>query len=331
MQWLLTGGCGFIGSALAERLVAEGHAVRVLDNLSVGKPEALADIAPLRRIEAQGAAAGWTRGAVELMVGDIRDADAAAAACRGAAVVVHLAANAGVMQSIANPRADMDVNVAGTLGMLEAARAAGCGRFVLASSNAALGAVEPPAHEGRAPNPVSPYGAAKLAAEAYCLAYHHAYGLSSAVLRFGNVYGPRSGHKGSVVALFIRQALAGQPWEIHGDGGQTRDFVFIGDLVRAVIAAGTAAPLGGEVFQIASARETTINELADTLAGAFEAAGRPRPAMRHGERRAGDVARNYSDTSKAAERLGWRAETPLPEGLCRTLDWFLADPRRATG
>jgi len=331
MQWLITGGCGFIGSALAAALVGSGHAVRVLDDLSTGQPVALADIGPLRRLDVAAAGTNWDAAAIELVAADIRDREAAAAACKGADAVAHLAANPGVVQSLADPLADLDVNVRGTVTMLEAARTAGVRRFVFASSNAALGAVEPPAHEGRAPNPVSPYGAAKLAGEGYCLAYWHAYGLATAALRFGNVYGPRSGHKGSVVARFIRQALDGEPWQIHGDGGQTRDFVFIGDLVQAVMLAGTAEGLGGEVLQIASAHETTINELAELLAHAFEAAGRPRLAITHGAPREGDVRRNYSDTRKAAERLGWHPATPLPEGLRQTLEWFLSRPVPAGG
>ena len=143
------------------------------------------------------------------------------------------------------------------------------------------------------------------------------------MLRFGNVYGPLSGHKNSVVAKFIKRALDGQPLEIYGDGSQTRDFIYIFDLVKAIRQAASVADIAGEAFQIATSQETTVGELAEALARVFEAKGLVMPEVRYSEPRLGDVMRNYSDTSKAYKRLGWRAETDLENGLPATLDWFL--------
>ncbi len=327
MNWLVTGGCGFIGSALVRALAAEpGARVRVLDDLSSGSRSRLATAAAFRETPAASAGPlGEAAGAepVELIVGDICDPATARIAARGADVVVHLAANTGVAQSVESPVADCVTNVLGTLYLLEAARAQGVARFVFASSGAPVGEVEPPIHEELAPHPVSPYGASKLAGEGYCSAYSRSFGLETVALRFGNVYGPGSDHKGSVVARFIRRALRGEPLEVYGDGRQTRDFVFVADLVRAIRAAAAAPGVGGEIFQIATQRETTVLELVEALVPALEAAGVRGIEIAHAAPRVGDVLRNYSDTTKAREGLGWRAETPLARGLALTVSWFL--------
>ena len=260
--------------------------------------------------------------AIDVVRGDIRDADTALAVARGCDVVVHLAANAGVEQSVQDPHRDCATNVIGTLNLLEGARHAGASRFVMASSSAAVGEVEPPIHEDLAVRPVSPYGASKLAGEAYCSAFHGAYGIDTVALRFGNVYGPGSSHKGSVVAKFIRRAFAGEVLEIYGDGSQSRDFVYVADLVRAIRAAARVPDVGGEVFQIATSRELSVKELLDTLVPILERRGVASVDVRHESRRAGDVMRSYADTRKALERLDWKAETPIEEGLDRTVAWF---------
>ncbi len=325
MHWLITGGCGFIGSALAERLMGDpSNRIRIFDNLSVGDRMTLS-----ARCGAfdepgvdDGTDIGW-ESPLTLVVGDIIDAEAFRAAASGADVIVHLAANTGVAPSVDDPMADCRTNVIGVLNGLEAARAQGVGRFVFASSGAPLGVQTPPLHEELAPHPASPYGASKLAGEGYCSAYHHCFGVETVALRFGNVYGPGSTHKSSVVAKFIRHAMAGERLEIYGDGTQTRDFIYLGDLLDAVIAAGTRAGIGGEVFQIATSAETTVNELCRKLFVAFDELGVETPPVDFGASRQGDVARNYSDTSKAARLLGWSATTELDEGLLRTTRWFV--------
>ena len=237
-------------------------------------------------------------------------------------VVVHLAANTGVIPSVENPLADMETNVAGTLNMLEAARQNRVQRFIFASSGAPLGECTPPIHEELAPHPASPYGASKLSGEGYCSAYHRSYGLATIALRFGNVYGPPSSHKGSVVAKFIRQAINGQVCQIFGDGGQTRDFIFVDDLVEATIRA-SHTPVGGEIFQIASGREHTVNEVVELLRDQLHAAG-VELQCEYASARAGEVRRNFADTTKARTMLGWTAKTTLTNGLRHTVDWFLA-------
>lgn len=291
----------------------------MLDNLSVGSREDLEALAEFREIEPKSAAEPPT--GCELLVGDIRDPKACARAVAGCDVVVHLAANTGVPQSVEDPVLDLESNVVGTFSLLMAARDADLQAFVFASSGAPLGEVEPPIHEELAAHPVSPYGASKLAGEGYCSAFFRTFGVPTVCLRFGNVYGPGSTRKTSVVAKFIRQALAGAPCEIYGDGTQTRDFVFIDDLIGAIRAAASEAP-AGEIFQIASGREHTVLELATQLRAELERSG-VSMELHHGSERLGDVRRNYSDTTKAANLLKWTSETPLKDGLAKTVEFFV--------
>jgi UDP-glucose 4-epimerase len=323
LNWLVTGGCGFIGRALIRTLMSEGeNRVRVYDNLSVGKRQELAQLGPVSDLPPGGLPDGWEND-LGLVVADIEDGASLAGAAAGADVLVHLAANTGVAQSVQDPRRDCRTNVLGVLNALEAGRHGGVARFVFASSGAPLGIQVPPLHEEMAPHPVSPYGASKLAGEGYCSAYHHCFGVETVVLRFGNVYGEGSTHKSSVVARFIKRAMAGEALEIYGDGSQTRDFIHVEDLVRAVVLAATARGVGGEVFQIATASETTVAELTRRLIVAMRSEGMTVPPVTSAAPRQGDVARNYSDTSKARERLGWRAEISLDEGLRRTVRFFM--------
>ena len=298
---LVTGGAGFIGANLIRRLLELGYGVTVLDNLSAGRIEYLDGLD------------------VVLSEGDVRDATFVEGAVPGHDAVVHLAAQTGVPGSLENPRFDCDVNVLGTLNLLEACRATGS-RMVFASSNAPLGRQEPPATEDKAPLPVSPYGASKLAAEGYCLAYHGSWGVETVVFRFANVYGPYSAHKHSVVAKFMKEVLAGEQIVIDGDGGQTRDFVHVSDLCRAITLA-IADDTAGEVFQLATGVERSILELADMIRTVTK-----QPMLaEHGPQRQGDVRRNFSDVSKAAKVLGWRPEVALEDGLAMTWDWFCAE------
>ena len=321
MNWLITGGCGFIGTALVRSLMDEGgHGVRVLDNLAVGTREDLASVCEFE----EGSGDGPVSLGVELVVGDILDEELALRTAEGADVIVHLAANTGVIPSVENPRRDCQMNVFGTLNFLEAARHAGVGRFVFASSGGTVvGDAEPPIHEEMAPHPVAPYGASKLAGEGYCSAYFQTFDIGTVALRFGNVYGPLSGHKNSAVARFIKRAAGGEVLEIYGDGTQTRDYIFIEDLIRAIRLAATTDGVGGETFQIATNAETTVQELVDKLLPALAEAGIEDVEVRNTDARRGEVRRNFADTSKAARMLGWRAEVGLDEGLRRTVGWFM--------
>lgn len=327
-RWLITGGCGFIGTALIGNLMSEGgHFVRVLDNLSVGSRSDLARVCNFTEVPQESTPQSSVLSSdpiIEFLVGDIRDPNICLHAARDMDVIVHLAANTGVGPSVKDPRNDMESNVNGIFNMLEAARHNGIRRFVFASSGAPVGECEPPIHEEMAPHPVSPYGASKLAGEGYCSAYYRTFGLETVALRFGNVYGPGSGHKNSVVAKFIKQAIQGETLEIYGDGKQTRDFIFIDDLIRAIRLCEQRDKIGGEIFQIATNTETTVDELADVLVGLLNRMGVGPLKVVHGESRQGDVSRNYSDTTKADKLLNWKAEVGLEKGLKQTVEWFFS-------
>ena len=328
-KWLITGGCGFIGTSLIRYLKKEIPEVqiRVMDNLSIGTRDDLSAVCQFEEISDTGperlsATIKWQE-SVQLVVSDIRNYEACLFCTQGADAVVHLAANTGVAPSVENPREDMEANVIGTFNMLEALRHNRVGRFVFASSGAPIGEVEPPIHEELAPQPVSPYGASKLACEGYCSAYFHSFGVKTVSLRFGNVYGPGSGHKISVVAKFIKKAMAGLPFEIYGDGNQTRDFIYIDDLIHAILLAAVKENIGGETFQIATNRETTVTELVDKLRSVMIEQGLNDIIVKKSPPRPGDVLRNYSDTQKAQSILGWRPRIALDMGLKRTMKWFL--------
>ena len=313
-NWLITGGAGFIGTNLITRLLEQRDAnrIRVLDNLSVGSRDDLAKVCFYKefRLDDLSAIPVLTRSippsdpqpfskTVELLEGDIRDQEICLHATSRINTVVHLAAQTGVVPSVQNPRGDMENNVFGTFNLLEAARKNNVTNFIFASSGAPLGEIDPPIHEEMAPHPISPYGSSKLAGEAYCSSYNRTFGLQTVILRFGNVYGPRSRHKSSVVAKFIRQALRGETLEIYGDGTQTRDFIYIEDLTTAILAASRIENIGGESFQIATSKEHTVNEIVGYLIPMLEEVGYPRVRVEKKEFRLGDVKRNYSDTTKA--------------------------------
>ena len=321
MKWVITGGCGFLGSSLIRQLIAEGgHSIRVIDNLSVGTRADLAGVCDFTEVTAPGKIAGTD---VELVVGDILDEQLALQVCQGADVIVHFAANTGVGPSVENPRMYCVTNVIGTFNYLEAARHKRVKRFVFASSGAPVGECEPPIHEEKVPHPVSPYGASKLAGEGYCSAYFRTFGIETVALRFGNVYGPGSGHNNSAVAKFIKQAMKGEALEIYGDGSQTRDFIYIDDLVLAVWLAATKPNVGGEIFQIATSAETSVSELLESMILVFKEKGIAVPQLRYSEARLGDVRRNYSDTSKAKLLMDWGSKVDLHQGLEKTISSFI--------
>jgi len=319
MSYLITGGCGFLGTNLIARLVEQGRCkIRVVDNLLVGTRDDLGAVCDF--VETDRPVPNSNK--VELWVGDIRDADFALKAALGMECIVHLAANTGVIPSIEDPRADCESNVVGTFNYLEAARQNGVKKFIFASSGAPLGEQEPPINEEKVPRPVSPYGASKLAGEGYCSAYYNSFGLKTIALRFGNVYGHRSTHKGSVVAKFIKQVLTGETLIIYGDGNQTRDFIYVDDLIDAIIAA-ALSDIGGEIFQIATHRETTINEIAELLKTIIEDKTDRTVRLTYVEERVGEVKRNFSDISKARRILNWEPKWSVEEGLRATVEWFL--------
>jgi len=313
---LITGGLGFIGQAVTRSLRADGVAVRILDNGSNSSITA-------EQARALGA---------EVVMGDVTDREACRAAAGGARAILHLAAQTYVIRSLQDPHFDLDVNGRGTLNLLEAARLESAGTFVFASTNAVAGIAAPPFSEDAALHPLSPYGCTKLLGEVYCAAYASCHGLRSVSLRFSNVFGPGSWRKGSVVATFIRRALMNEPVTVDGDGGQTRDFLFIDDLVAAIRLTLHESP-AGEVFCIGSGRATTITELVASLDRRYRAwSGRPL-AIRHGPPRMGDIRDNWSDVSKAARLLGYQPQADLDQALEQTFDWFIREwlPQRQRG
>lgn len=324
LTWLITGGCGFIGTSLISYLLKNSkQTIRVLDNLTVGTKEDLMRVCEYTEISADCLSEGQSSHKVQLIIGDILDDNLLDKVTKNVDVIVHLAANTGVGPSVENPRGDMLANVLGTFNCLESARKNKVKRFIFASSGAPVGECEPPIHEELPAHPVSPYGASKLSGEAYCSAYFRTFNLETIALRFGNVYGPGSTHKASVVAKFIKLAIQQQPLEIYGDGSQTRDFIYIEDLINAINLAAKSKNVGGETFQIASNRETSISELMSVLLPTLEKFSINDVRVNYSDKRKGDVMYNYSDTSKAREILGWESKTSLSEGLCATIDYFL--------
>lgn len=300
---LVTGGAGFVGANLVPRLVAAGRRVRVLDNLTTG------------------AAAHLDGVDVDWAVGDIRDAAAVDAAMDGISAVVHLAAAGSVVDSVADPAANFEVNAMGTFRVLDAARRAGVERVVLASTGGALiGDATPPVDEMSLPRPISPYGASKLAGEGYAHAFAAAYGMRTICLRFANVYGPHSERKKGAVTTFFRALHAGTPITIYGDGTASRDYIHVDDICAALQSALRAELPGGTVLHIASGVETSAAGLARLCC---VAAGRPEHPVRYAPARPGEVGRNFASYARAADLLGYAPGVGVAEGLRRTWDWYV--------
>lgn len=305
---LVTGGAGFIGSVLVDRLLAEGRSVDVVDDLSQGT---LANLA-----QARSAASGSAQLSFHQM--DIRSPDLVRLmARRRPHVVYHLAAQADVRVSVARPGFDADVNILGSIQVLEGARAAGAARVVFAASGGTL--YGDPAHlpvdEAAPHRPLSPYGVSKKAVIDYLFAYRRLYGLEYCALALANVYGPRQDPNGEagVVAIFAGSLLAGEDATIYGDGTQTRDFVFVDDVVDAFVRATEAGD--GLVVNIGTGAETSVNALYATMA---RAAGVDRPPVK-GPPRPGELARSCLDRGRALVRLGWKPWTTLEEGVAAVL------------
>jgi UDP-glucose 4-epimerase len=301
MKILVTGGCGFIGTNLVHFLVPAGHEVRVLDDESTGDRSALADLD------------------VEFIKGSITDPKAVAGAVDGIDAVVHLAADTRVMDSIENPVKNFESNVVGSFTLLQRMRQAGVSRIVAASTGGAiLGEAPCPVHEEIMPRPLSPYGASKLAMEGYLSAFGGAYGFKSAALRFSNVYGPRSLHKGSVVALFFRQIMKGQELTVFGDGEQIRDYVYAVDLVQGILSALQAEVTG--VFQLGTGIPTSLNQLIAEIREVVGPLGDFK--VNYLDKRDGEIVNTYCDISKAESSFGYSVPTTLHQGLTETWSWF---------
>jgi UDP-glucose 4-epimerase len=309
-SYLITGVAGFIGSHLADALLARGHAVRGLDNLSTGVRKNVPD-------------------GVEFLELDLRDAEAVAEACRGIDVILHQAALPSVPRSVLDPRSSHEANIEGTFNLLEGARAAGVRRVVYAASSSAYGN-QPgfPRVETMTPQPISPYAVQKLAGELYMQSYAQVYGMETVCLRYFNIFGPRqvpdSPYSG-VLARFILEMIEGRAPTIFGDGAQGRDFTYIDNAVQANLLAATAPAerCARRVFNVACGQRHTLNQ---TYAMLCELLPFSQPAN-YGPMRAGDVKDSLADIALARECLGYEPSVGFREGLARTIAWYRAASR----
>ena len=307
--YVVTGGAGFIGSHIAERLITDGHRVRVIDNLLTGNPDNLEFLKSLD-------------GDLEITEGSIANLDTLQTLFKGVDVIFHQAALPSVPRSVANPLETHEHCVTGTLNVLVAARDNDVKRVVYAASSSAYGDQEGEQKvETMAPKPISPYGVAKLAGEFYLQAFYHTYGLETVALRYFNVFGRRQDPKSTYAAVipkFITLMLEGERPTIYGDGEQSRDFTYIDNVVYGNLLASTAEKAPGETINLATGGQIVLNELVDKLNGIL---GTDLPPI-HGDPRTGDILHSRADIEKAGELLGFEPIVDFDEGLRRTVDWY---------
>lgn len=305
---LITGGAGFIGANLLRRLQGTQAKLVVIDNLSTGRESYL------QGIEHQ------------FFQRDIRQLDSIVACFSHVDAVVHLAAYGNVVDSVQDPIANFQVNAQGTLNVLEAARRCEVRKIVFASTGGALmGKTTPPVDEKSVPQPISPYGASKLAGEGYCSAYSESYGIEVACCRFANVYGKYGAHKKGVITRYITDIAAGRPITIYGDGSSVRDYIFVEDLCSGILLALNAEIDGFDIFHLATGRGTSIAELADILYSFFPGSER---RIQYRPARTGEVDSNFAAYGKARNKLGFEPSVQLLDGLRQTIDWYKSDVLR---
>ena len=322
MNYLITGGCGFIGCSLIKELLKnKNNKIRILDNLSVGKKEDLEDFTKFIITSAE--KCDFKSKKHQIIVGDIRNKKLCAKVTKNVDKVIHLAANTKITKSLKNPIFDFKINLAGTLNILEGCRINKVKKFVFASSAAIGGEIKPPVSEKIIPNPISPYGASKLGGEGYCSTYNKTFNIDTVILRFGNVYGPGSLKKTSVVAKFIFSLLSNKPIEIYGNGFQTRDYIYIDDIVSAIIKVLNLKNIGGEVFQIATNKETSVIELKNIIINKVKKIIKTKIKVNYSDEIKGEMLRNYSDTRKARKVLKWKPSTNLNNGINKTITYFI--------
>ncbi|EMA06590.1 UDP-glucose 4-epimerase [Haloarcula vallismortis] len=317
MRILVTGGAGFIGGHLAERFVTDGHDVVVLDNFDPFYDTRIKN----HTVEVCRERADEGDGTYRLVEGDVRDADLVTELVEEADYVYHQAAQAGVRPSVQNPRKYDDVNVDGTLNVLDAARGTGIERVVLASSSSVYGKPEYlPYDESHPTTPVSPYGASKLAAERYACAYSEVYDLPAVALRYFTVYGPRM-RPNMAISNFVSRCLNGEPPVVYGDGTQTRDFTFIEDIVEANVTLLSEDAADGEALNIGSTDNIEILTLAEEIRDQLA----PDLEIEFAERHDADAEHTHADSSKASELLGYEPSRTIREGVAEFVEWYRAN------
>jgi UDP-glucose 4-epimerase len=315
MKVLVTGGAGFIGGHLAERLVSDGHEVTVLDSL-----DPFYDVGiKTRAVEAARRAAGSSAaGSYSFVEGDVRDESLVQSSMTDVDVVYHQAGRAGVRSSVDDPRTYNDVNVGGTLNILDAAREVAAERVVIASSSSVYGVPEYlPYDEMHPTTPISPYGASKLAAERYGCAYDRVYDISVVALRYFTVYGPRM-RPNMAISNFVSRCANGRNPVVYGDGTQTRDFTYIADVVEANLGLLDSGALDGQAVNIGSTDNISIRELADTVRRALD----PSLSLSFDERHHADAEHTHADVSKARQHLGYEPSFTIEEGLSAFIEWY---------
>jgi nucleoside-diphosphate-sugar epimerase len=317
MNYLVTGGAGFIGSHIVERLLKQGHFVRVLDNFSTGRRENLNFV-----LNAKRSSNSVNSNNFELIEGDICDFDTCQKAVRDINIVIHEAALRSVPKSVDKPLEFNVVNITGTLNLLLAASNEGVKRFVFASSSSIYGDAETlPESEDKQPLPVSPYAATKLSGEYYCRVFAKSYNLATVSLRYFNVFGPRQSLESKyavVIPKFINCLLNGQAPPVHGDGRQSRDFTYIDNVVDATLLAAVANEVSSEVFNVATGKAYTILDLLSYLSEITDIQIEPQFTPP----RPGDIRHTLADISKARKLLGYEPKIDFEEGLRRTVEWF---------
>lgn len=305
MNYLVTGGAGFIGSTIVRRLLSDGHAVRVLDDFSTGLKENLTEVID----------------DIELITGDIRDFDIVAKAVKKIDFVLHQAAVPSVPKSVNDPITSNSANINGTLHVLEASRKADVKRVVIASSSSVYGESEElPKHEGMVPSPLSPYAITKLTGEYYCRVFWQLYGFETVALRYFNIFGPRQDPNGDyapVIPKFITAIQEGVAPIVFGDGEQSRDFTFVDNAVAANLMAATADGMAGEAFNVACGAQFTLNQLLDKLRAIL---GSDQQA-RYDPPRVGDIMHSYADITKI-RKVGYKPVVEFDDGLARTVEFF---------
>lgn len=318
MKILITGGCGFIGTALTSVLLKQNkkHRIIIIDNFSNSSKNFFKkSLEYFTKSKIQNLN-------IKMIKGDIKNYKLMIKYSKKCDAIIHLAASTGVDTSIKDPKFDFQNNVLATFNVFEACRINDIKKIILATSGAVVGETKPPITEKNLPKPISPYGASKLFYESYGCAYSHSFNISAIALRFSNVYGPGSNFKNSVISKFIKDYMSQNKNEIFGDGTQTRDFIYIDDLIEAIKKSLFAKGLKNEVFQISTNKETKINYVNNLIIKSLNKIGYKNLKTLYKSKRKGDVKKNYSNNLKAIRLLKWKPKMKLKKGIDNTVYYF---------